>query len=95
MAAPRLLTQAGRQGLATHDHSKRRMNLSAPPSPHKMGQGRKLTLFVDFNQQALFAEPPEAPPEIGKEHLTRLVRGHLIRQIRDAGFRSDRNNGHL
>jgi hypothetical protein len=49
-------------------------------------QGRKLALLVDFDQQALFPEPLEAPPEIGKEHLIRLAKGHLIRL--DLGNRS-------
>ncbi|GEM_PF-6888141 len=45
----------------------------------QVDQGRKLALLVDFDQQALFPEPSGAPPEIGKEHLTRLAKGHLTR----------------
>lgn len=53
---------------------------SKPTPPRSiLDQGRKLALLVDFDQQALFPEPPGAPPEIGEEHLTRLAKGHLTR----------------
>jgi hypothetical protein len=43
-------------------------------------QGGKLALLVVFSEVALFPEPSEPAPEIGKEHLSRLAKGHLIRQ---------------